>query len=206
MRGVKADMLLADIPARRAGAAKVFPPLAAVGAALVPGGAFYLFYAEADTLRLRVECREGGWEIRQGLVWMKGVPLLDSFDYGRSQETCLYGWKDGAPHSWFSDRCQTTAMEFEAVDGAKPVELIKYLIANSCPPGGLVLDPCAGTGVTVIAAEASGMRACLAEARPAACDVIRRRWAEFVHGAGCDSRALTPAVSERGAPWAVANS
>jgi len=94
---------------------------------------------------------------------------------------------------------------FEAApDGAKPVELLKYLLANSCPPGGLVLDPCAGTGGTAIAAEASGMRACLAEASPAACDVIRRRWAEFVHGAGCDWRALTPAVSERGAPWAGA--
>ena len=97
-------------------------------------------------------------------------------------------------------------MEFEAaVDSAKPVELLKYLIANSCPPGGLVLDPCAGTGGTAVAAEASGMRACLAEASLAVCDVIRRRWAEFVHGAGCEWRALTLAVSERDAPWAMAN-
>ena len=27
-------------------------------------------------------------------------------------------------------------------------------------------------------------------------DVIRRRWAEFVHGEGCDWQALTPAVEE----------
>jgi len=75
-------------------------------------------------------------------VWMKGVPLLDSFDYARSHETCLYGWKDGAPHSWFSDRCQTTAIDVEAApDGAKPIELLKYLLTNSCPAGGMVLDP-----------------------------------------------------------------
>lgn len=27
---------------------------------------------------------------------------------------------------------------------------------------------------------------------PHYCDVIRKRWAEFVHGAGCDWQALTP--------------
>jgi site-specific DNA-methyltransferase (adenine-specific) len=28
------------------------------------------------------------------------------------------------------------------------------------------------------------------------CDVIRRRWAEFVHGEGCDWESLTPAITE----------
>jgi site-specific DNA-methyltransferase (adenine-specific) len=29
------------------------------------------------------------------------------------------------------------------------------------------------------------------------CDVIRRRWAEFVHGEGCDWKKLTPAVENQ---------
>jgi site-specific DNA-methyltransferase (adenine-specific) len=28
------------------------------------------------------------------------------------------------------------------------------------------------------------------------CDVIRQRWAEFVHGQGCDWEALTPEAAE----------
>lgn len=29
------------------------------------------------------------------------------------------------------------------------------------------------------------------------CDVIRRRWAEFVHGEGCDWESLTPVVNNK---------
>jgi hypothetical protein len=29
------------------------------------------------------------------------------------------------------------------------------------------------------------------------CDVIRQRWAEFVHGEGCNWKKLTPAVKAR---------
>ena len=33
------------------------------------------------------------------------------------------------------------------------------------------------------------------ELDPKYCDVIRRRWAEFAHGEGCDWQSLTPAVN-----------
>ena len=32
------------------------------------------------------------------------------------------------------------------------------------------------------------------ELDPKYCDVIRRRWAEFVHGEGCDWQKLTPVL------------
>ena len=50
-------------------------------------------------------------------------------------------------------------------DGAKPVVLHAYLLGNSCPPGGIVLDVFAGGGA-----------------------------AAFVHGAGCGWETLTPSV------------
>ena len=60
---------------------------------------------------------------------------------------------------------------------------------------GDVYDPFLGSGTTVIAAEKLN-RACYGiEIEPRYVDVIRRRWAEFVEGAGCDWRALTPAFS-----------
>jgi site-specific DNA-methyltransferase (adenine-specific) len=46
---------------------------------------------------------------------------------------------------------------------AKPVDLLRRLIAHSCPPGGKVLDPFAGSGSTGLAAAAEGRECCLVE-------------------------------------------
>lgn len=47
-----------------------------------------------------------------------------------------------------------------------PVRLIEPCIKASCPPGGLVLDPFAGTGTVGIAAAALGRRAALIDLNP----------------------------------------
>ena len=47
-----------------------------------------------------------------------------------------------------------------------------------------------------IACEQTNRVNCTMEFDPKYVDVIRRRWAEFVHGEGCDWQALTPAVEE----------
>ena len=60
----------------------------------------------------------------------------------------------------------------------KPVALFQRLVENSCPEGGLVLDPFAGSGTALIAAEATG-RAAVLELDPRYCDVIVRRWEAF---------------------------
>jgi DNA modification methylase len=61
----------------------------------------------------------------------------------------------------------------------KPVELIRSQLANSLRPGDGVLDPFAGSGSTLIAAELLGARALLVELDPAYCDVIRQRYADY---------------------------
>lgn len=57
----------------------------------------------------------------------------------------------------------------------KPVGILDPLIRYSCPPGGLVLDPFAGSGSTLDAARASGRRAIGIEAREDYCEAIARR-------------------------------
>lgn len=57
----------------------------------------------------------------------------------------------------------------------KPAHLLLPLIEYSCPQGGVVLDPMAGSGTTGIAARATGRSAVLIELRPAAVEIARRR-------------------------------
>jgi site-specific DNA-methyltransferase (adenine-specific) len=76
----------------------------------------------------------------------------------------------------------------------KPVALFEYLVLNSAKRGEVVLDPFAGSGTTVIACERTGRKARVVELDPKYADVVRRRWAEYVGGEGCDWVAATPKV------------
>lgn len=74
----------------------------------------------------------------------------------------------------------------------KPVALVARFMRNSSHRGGCVLDPFGGSGTTLIACEQLERNCRMMELDPHYCDVIRKRWAEFVHGEGCDWKALTP--------------
>ena len=97
----------------------------------------------------------------------------------------LHAEVDGAAHTWLGDRSQTTVLAFDkpARNGEhptmKPVALFAYLIGNSCPKGGIVLDPFGGSGTTLIAAEQTGRTASLVELDPHYCDVIVARYEQF---------------------------
>jgi len=54
-----------------------------------------------------------------------------------------------------------------------------YLIGNSCKPAGTVLDPFAGSGTAIIAAEKTGRVAHALEIDPAYADVIVERWQSY---------------------------
>ena len=166
--------------------------------ALKPGGSFYVFHADSEGYNFRGACFDVGLKVRQCLVWKKNSLVLGRQDYKWIHEPCLYGWRDGGAHDWYSDCKQTTVMEFakpkknDLHPTMKPVEMLCYLIGNSSKGGDVVLDTFGGSGSTVIACERSGRKCRCVELDPKYCDVIRKRWAEFVNGEGCDWERLTP--------------
>jgi DNA modification methylase len=159
--------------------------LRAAAEVLRPGGAFYCWHADSHGLTVRSACASVGLVVRQCLVWVKSSLVLGRQDYQWRHEPCLYGWKDGAAHTWLADRSQTTVLEFEKParnrdhPTTKPVALFVQLLGNSCKPGGTVLDPFAGSGTTIIAAEQLGCRGYALELDPAYCDVVVTRWEKF---------------------------
>ncbi len=60
--------------------------------------------------------------------------------------------------------------------GRKPVKLLIDILKDCSARGDIVLDPFAGSGTTMIAAERTDRRAYLIERDPRWCDVIVRRW------------------------------
>ena len=61
----------------------------------------------------------------------------------------------------------------------KPVFLILQMMTNSSVPGSRVLDPCGGSGSTLIAAEKINRTALLMEIDRRYCDVIVNRWQTY---------------------------
>lgn len=103
--------------------------------------------------------------IKNALIWHKdrGGPGDTQMEYARDYEVVLYGAhgrrpiagrRDGAVVRGFPP---VRAKRLHPTE--KPVGLLEYLIGKHCPPGGSVLDPFAGSGSTLLAAQRLGRRA-----------------------------------------------
>lgn len=57
----------------------------------------------------------------------------------------------------------------------KPVRLMRWLLRLVTPPSGVVVEPFAGSGTTLVAAQAEGFRCIAFEKEPAFCDISRAR-------------------------------
>lgn len=167
-----------------------------------PGAVFYIYHSDSEAINFRQTCALNDLDVQETLYWVKNSFVLGRFDYHYQTESCLYGWKKGGQYRWFGDRQQSNLLRYNKPKAnpdhpsPKPVEMLVYLIKNSSKPGDLVLDNFGGSGSTLIACEQTGRRCRMIELDEKYCDVIRRRWAEFTAGEGCDWEALTPEIKE----------
>jgi site-specific DNA-methyltransferase (adenine-specific) len=149
------------------------------------GASFYVWHSDSEGLYFRLALINSSFKLRQTLIWAKNSMVMGRQDYHWQHEPCLYGWKDGSSHSWYSDRKQTTLLNFNRPTSSKlhptmkPVDLISYLINNSSKQGDLIYDSFLGSGTTIISCEKL-QRSCYGlEFDPKYCDVIIQRWQQF---------------------------
>lgn len=90
-------------------------------------------------------------------------------------ETSTYVSEDGGP------RLQRSVMYVRSCHGhadhetQKPEGILRPLIAYSCPPGGVVLDPFGGSGTTALVARELGRKSVLIELNPTYAELAARR-------------------------------
>lgn len=158
----------------------------AANANMRKGASFYIFHSDGYSYWFRKALiNTVDLELRENLIWVKNSMVLGRQDYQWRHEPCLYGWKKGASHNWFSDRKQTTVMEFDRPTKSvehptmKPIPLFAYLIQNSSQEGWNVYDSFGGSGTTIMACEQLGRNGFSMELDPHYCDVIINRWETY---------------------------
>ncbi len=158
----------------------------AANANMEKGASFYIFHSDCYSYWFRKALiNTVDLELRENLIWVKNSMVLGRQDYQWRHEPCLYGWKKGATHNWFSDRKQTTVMEFDRPTKSiehptmKPIPLFAYLIQNSSQEGWNVYDSFGGSGTTIMACEQLDRNGFSMELDPHYCDVIINRWETY---------------------------
>lgn len=166
------------------------------------GASFYIFHADSEGYNFRASVKEVGWMLKQCLIWVKQTMVMGRQDYQWKHEPILYGWKSGASHNWFSDRKQTTVLEFDRPSRStehptmKPLNILAYLIQNSTKAGDLVFDNFLGSGSTLMAADLVDRTCYGIELDPKYVDVIRKRYSKVVSPDDWETewQTLTPPV------------
>jgi site-specific DNA-methyltransferase (adenine-specific) len=150
----------------------------ALTTAVKKGGAIYVWHASSEIVNFGKALVDAGWLLKQQLIWVKNSMVMGRQDYQWKHEPCLYGWLEGASHKWYSDRKQTTVIEFDRPSRngehptMKPIGLFAYQIENSSKQGDIVIDAFGGSGTTMVACEQLKRKARVIEFDPKYCQVI----------------------------------
>lgn len=150
----------------------------ALGTYTKSGGVWYIWQPDKQAHKFIQAFQDAGYKYSGLLIWVKNTLVMSRGDYHAKHESCVYGWKEGAAHAWYSDRKQTTVLNFDRPTRnrehptMKPVPLISYQIKNSSKEGDIVADAFGGSGTTMIASHQVNRKCYLVEYDPKYCQVI----------------------------------
>lgn len=151
-----------------------------------PGASIYVFHSDSEGLVFRQNFSRAGFKLAQCCVWVKNSMVMGRQDYQWQHEPVLYGWKEGAGHSWYADRKQCTVWHFDRPirndlhPTMKPVQLISYPLLNSSKEGDIVVDLFSGSGSTLMACEQHHRRCRAMELDPKYVDATVDRYIRSV--------------------------
>lgn len=154
-------------------------------AAMRAGASIYVCHADTERVNFTKAFQEAGFHLSSVLIWAKNNATFGRQDYFWKHEPILYGWLEGAAHSFYGPNNEETVWNIDRPSRSeqhptmKPVQLCRRAIVNSSETGQIVLDVFGGSGSTLIAAEETGRRANLMELEPKYVDVILDRWCKF---------------------------
>ena len=104
--------------------------------ALKNGGAFYIWYADSESINFRTACKNNDLLVKQCLIWVKNGINLGRQDYKWQHEPCLYGWKEGASHYFVDEFNHSTVIEdkpnISKMTKEELKELVKELMEDNC--------------------------------------------------------------------------
>lgn len=155
-----------------------------MAASLAKGGSAYVFHADTEGLNFRRAFQDAGFYLSGCCIWVKDSLVLGRSPYQWQHEPVLYGWVKTGKHRWYADRKQTTVWNFAKPrrnadhPTSKPLDLLAYPIRNSTQANAIVLDTFAGSGSTLMAAEAIDRTCYAMELDEKYASVILRRYAE----------------------------
>jgi DNA modification methylase len=103
------------------------------------------------------------------------APHINNVELGRHGRNRSNVWDYPGISSMRRGRLEELAMH----PTVKPVAMIAEAIKDASRPKGLVLDPFAGSGTILIAAEKTGRNAAAIELTPGYVDIAVRRWQQY---------------------------
>jgi len=147
------------------------------------GASYYVCSPQGgELLMMMSSLQKAGWLLKHSIIWVKNNHVLGRSDYHYKHEPILYGWKEGAAHSFYGGSGKFSTWFFDKPHKSdlhptmKPLALMAEAINNSSKGEDIIIDWFAGSGSTLMACEQTGRIAYCAELDEKYCDVICQRF------------------------------